>query len=152
MTCRQHAISILGNSGEEWIRAGTCLLAALVVGPNNKRIHAHTGVPMGDVNVFGFRLRKAGVWKAPRTMHYPWIDAAEEGDERLATAQFITQVAIAVGTVVPTGDGLFRAAKITEGNGVPELPDGVWEEAPMRHTFIRERFTTKNDKRRKVLV
>lgn len=144
ITDRQIAVLIMGDSDKEnLVRAGTVLVAALRVGPNNKRIAERTGIPIGDVGNYGYRLRRAGIWR-DRTMYYPWLDDGIEGRPEAAIG-FVVQAMVATGELVRYEDDSFRVARIGEGQGAAvEWTEG----APPRNTLVRERLT----KPRKVLV
>lgn len=152
MTARSLAAEALGDVGEDWLRAGTVIIAALEVGPHNKKLQAHTGVPLHDVGNYGYRLRQAGIWRR-NLMVYPWIDDAEDGNGALALIGFTMQVGVAVGEFVMVGDALdpsFRLAMFGEVQGSP-LTDSQCAGMPTRREVIGRRFGNPS-RRHKVLV
>lgn len=65
--------------GTEAYDAALVLLAGLVVGANQERIHAFTGIDKQRIQSFGHRLRKSGVWKGSRTAGEEWFDDESGG-------------------------------------------------------------------------
>jgi hypothetical protein len=88
------AASEQGVPGSEPYDAALVLLAGLVVGANQERIHAFTGVDKRRIQQFGHRLRKNGIWQGSKTVG--GADWFEDEDGGMA---FALDVSVAIGFV-----------------------------------------------------
>lgn len=141
------AIFLDGDDDEDLLRAGTCILAALLVGPVNGRVAKLTGVPVNDVRNYGFRLRRADIWRPGHGgMFYPWLDEVLDGRGKIG---FILHAMVATGDVVryPETDE-YRRATILDGLSGYAVDDPATADAPCR--FPRRRLTNPH-RGRKVL-
>jgi hypothetical protein len=153
LTPRQIAATVLGDDEENLLRGGTCLVAALLVGPINSRIVALTGIPVRDVSNYGYRLREAQIWQRGGIMNYPWMDdfIDSDGDAGRGAIGFVFQSMVAIGDMVryPANDA-YRLA--TMGDGTEGLSEAEILDAPVRRHWLKKRRLSTPHAGRKVLV